>query len=140
MCWPGSAITQRQAGKPRIAQGFGHALTAGAITRGVDIRFRHATGIGSGAEKVTEMTFLVAPCCDLDGAICARIRVDDTRGFECIDDTKRAIEPAGVTLAFEMRAGQQLRSGSLAGSDDVADAIDRAGQPRLGKTIDKPMQ
>ena len=58
----------RPAGKPHIAQGLTHGPAAGAIARGVDVRLSHATNIGSAAEEVTEMSFLIAPRCDLDGA------------------------------------------------------------------------
>ena len=57
------------------------------------------------------MSFLVAPRCDFDGAVDFRIRIDDAGGFERIDDAQRTIEPAGIILAFEMRAGQQFCSG-----------------------------
>ena len=67
--------------------------------------------IGPGAEEMAEMSFLVAPGRDLDGAGGVRIGIDDAGGFERIDDAERPIEPARVILAFEMRAGQQFRSG-----------------------------
>ena len=56
-------------------------------------------------------------------------------GFERIDDAKRPIEPARVVLAFEMRSGQQFRSGLCAGAEHIADAVDLGGEAGLGKPL-----
>ena len=79
------------------------------------------------------MSFLIAPCCDFNGAIDARIGIDYAGGLQGIDDAKRPIEPARKILAFEMRAGQQFRSGFRACTKYVADAVDLGGKQCFGK-------
>ncbi len=86
------------------------------------------------------MAFLVAPCCDFDGAFGVRIGVDDAGGFQRIDDAERAIEPAGVILAFEMRARQQFRPGFRARGEQIADAVDLTGKSSVGKLLRQPFQ
>jgi hypothetical protein len=86
------------------------------------------------------MPFLIAPCRDFDGAVCVRIRIDDAGGFERIHHAKRPIEPAREILAFEMRSGQQFRSGFLTGAEYIADAVDIGGKRCLGKPLRKPLQ
>ena len=86
------------------------------------------------------MSFLIAPGRDLDGAVDARIGIDDAGGFERIDDAERAIEPARKILAFEMRAGQQFRSGFRAGAEHIADAVDLGVEPCLRKPLRQPLQ
>src|SRR5436309_716193 len=89
---------------------------------------------------MSEMALLVAPCRDLDGAIHIRIAIDHAGRFEGIDDAKRPIEPARKILTFEVRSSQQFWPGSVAGSEHVADSVDRRVQPRLGKFFGKPLQ
>ena len=87
------------------------------------------------------MAFLVAPRGDLDSAVDAGIGVEHARGFERIDDAERAVEPAGMVLAFEMRAGQQLRPGLGAGAEHIADAVDRRpSSPASGNLRGQPLQ
>ena len=86
------------------------------------------------------MPFLVAPCRDFDGAVGVRVGIDNSGGFEGIDDAKRPIEPAGEILAFEMRSGQQFRPGFCTRAEHIADAVDRGGEPRLGKPLRQPLQ
>ena len=54
------------------------------------------------------------------------------RGLERIDDAERSIEPAGMVLAFEMRAREQLWAGLRAGAEHIADAVDLAVRPASG--------
>src|SRR3954467_2250111 len=115
----------RPTGKPHIAQGLTHGPAASAVARGVDVRLSHVTHIGSAAEEMTEMSFLIAPRRDFDGAPLGRIGIDDAGGLEGIDHAKRPIEPARVILALEMRPGQPLWPGLCADAEDVADAVDR---------------
>ena len=53
------------------------------------------------------MPFLVAPGRDVDAEIGGR-RVFGKRagGLEGVDDAERAVEPAGMVLALQMRAGE----------------------------------
>jgi hypothetical protein len=90
--------------------------------------------------KLPEMPFLVAPCRDLDRAVDAGITVDDARGFERIDHAERPIEPAGMVLAFEMRAREQLRSCFRTGAEHIADAVDCRGEVGIGQVRRQPVQ
>src|SRR5262245_62379767 len=45
-----------------------------------------------------------------------------------------------MVLAFEMGAGEQLWSGLRAGTEHIADAVDRSGQARLGQLFRQPFQ
>jgi hypothetical protein len=78
-----------------------HSPAAGAVACGVDVRVGYTANIGSAAQEMAEMSFLIAPCCDFDGAFHARIGIDHAGGFEGIDDAKRSIEPARKILTFE---------------------------------------
>ena len=78
------------------------------------------------------MSFLIAPCRDFNGAVDVRVGIDDAGGLEGIDDAKRPIEPAREILAFEMRPGQQFRSGFCACAEHIADAVDCSGESCLG--------
>ena len=92
--------------KTHVAQRLAHGFSTGAVACGVDIGLGDAADIRSAAKETSEMSFLVAPCRNFNGAVCAQIEIDHAGGLEGIDDAKRPIEPAGVVLAFEMRARQ----------------------------------
>ena len=66
---PAFAGRARPAGETGFAQRVAHGFAAGAVARGVDIRFGDAADIGPAAEKTAEMAFLVAPGRDFDGAV-----------------------------------------------------------------------
>ena len=108
---PRSALSARAAGKPDLAQGLAHGAIAVAVARGVDVGFADRADIGAAAEETAEMAFLVAPGRDLDGALDVRIGIEHAGGFQRIDDAERPVEPAGIVLAFQMRAREQLWSG-----------------------------
>jgi len=102
-------LRARTAGKACLAERVAHGSVAVAVARGIDVALGHATDVGSAAQEAAEMTFLVAPRRDFDGAFDARVGIDDSGGLQRIDDAQRAIEPARVILAFEMRSRQQFR-------------------------------
>src|SRR5450759_5907467 len=104
---PGFGRDAGAAGKTHIAQGLAHGPAAGAVARGIDVRVGYTANIGSAAQEMAEMSFLVAPCCDFDGALDARLGIDHAGGFEGVDDAERSIEPAGEILTFEVGSGQQ---------------------------------
>ena len=80
------------------------------------------------------MAFLVAPGGDLDRAVeRRRIGIEHARGLERVDDAERAVEPAGIVLAFEMRARKELWAGLGADADDIADTVDCGGKACLGQ-------
>src|SRR5487761_2646392 len=134
---PACGRRARPAGKTRVALGSEQGASA-AVARGVDVRVGDGADIGSAAEERTEMPFLVAPCRDFNGAIGVRVEVENSGGFQRINDTKRPIEPAGIILAFEMRAGQQFRPGFCACAEHIADAVDCGGEVRLGQMLRQP--
>ena len=78
------------------------------------------------------MSFLIAPSRDFDRAGRIRIGIYGAGGFEGIHDAKRPIEPAREILAFEMRPGQQFRSGFRTCAEYIADAVDRRGEAASG--------
>ena len=122
---PGFGPGARPAGKTDVAQRLAHGSAAAAVACGVDVRLGYAADVRPAAEEVAEMSFLIAPCRDFNGAVDVRVGIDDAGGFEGIHDAKRPIEPAREILAFEMRPGQQFRSGFCAGAEHIADAVDR---------------
>ncbi len=130
----------RPASQTHIAQGVPHGPAAAAVARRVDVRVGYTANIGSAAQEMAEMSFLIAPCSDFDSAFCARIGIDHAGGFKGIDDAKRPIEPARVILAFKVRPGQQFCSGFCAGAEHVADAVDRSGEPGFRKLLGQPLQ
>ena len=130
----------RPAGKSGLAEGVAHGLAAAAVARVVDLRLGDCADIGPAAEELAEVAFLVAPRCDVDGAVDLRIRIDDAGGFERIDDAQRTIEPARKVLALEMRSRQQFRTGFFAGAEDVADAVDLGCEACVRKPLRQPLQ
>lgn len=86
------------------------------------------------------MAFLVAPGGDLDRAVEGAIGIEHARGLERVDDAERAVEPAGIVLAFEMRTRKQLWAGLGTGADDIADTVDCGGKACLGQSRAKPFQ
>ena len=126
--------------KPDLTQGVAHGATAGTVTRGVDLGFGHTADIGPAAEETSKMSFLVAPRRDLDGAFDIGIGIEHAGGFQRIDDAKRPVEPARIVLAFEMGAGQQIRSGPCAGAEQIADAVDGGGEVGLRQPRGQPLQ
>jgi hypothetical protein len=86
------------------------------------------------------MAFLVAPGRDVDAHVAHfRVVAERPRRLEPVDDAERAIEPAGVVLAFDMRAGQQARPAGAAVADHGADAVDARVQPGLLEPVAEPM-
>src|SRR5260370_21160703 len=130
----------RPAGKAHISQGLPHGSVAVAVARGLDLIIGHTANVRPAAEEASEMSFLIAPGRDFDGAICVRVGIDDSGGFERIYDAKRPIEPAREILAFKMRSSQQFRSGFCACAEDIADAVHRRSEAGLGKPLGKPLQ
>src|SRR5438045_2590730 len=61
--------------KPHIAQRLAHGAAAAAVARRVDVGFAERADIGSAAEEMSEMSLLVTPRRDLDGAVDVRIAV-----------------------------------------------------------------
>ena len=123
-----------------LTQRFAHGPATAAVARGVDIGFGDVADIGAAAEETSEMSFLIAPRRDFNGAFEVRVGIENARGFEGVHDAKRPIEPARVVLAFEMRPGQQPGSGLRTGAQHIADAVDRSGQPGLGQPLHQPLQ
>src|SRR4051812_19065991 len=88
------------AGKTHLAQSLAHAAAAGAIAGSVDIGLGYTANIGPAAKETAEMSFLIAPRRDFDGAVCVRVGIDDAGGFKGKHDAKRTVEPAREVLAF----------------------------------------
>ena len=130
----------RAAGKTHLVQRFPHGSVAVAIARGVDVIIGDSANVGPAAKERAEMSFFIAPCRNFDGAVDVRVGIDNSGGLKGIHDAERPIEPAGEILAFEMRPGQQFRSGVCAGAEHIADAIDRNREPCLRKPRGKPLQ
>ena len=86
------------------------------------------------------MALLVAPGRDVDAHVAhIRILAERARRLEPVDDAERAIEPAGMVLAFDMRAGEKMRTACAAVADHGADAVDARVQPGLVEPVAKPM-
>jgi hypothetical protein len=86
------------------------------------------------------VSFLVAPGGNLDRAFERGIGIEHAGRFERVDDPERAVEPAGVVLAFEVRSREQLGSRLCAGAKDIADAVDRGGEACVGQLLHQPIQ
>jgi hypothetical protein len=117
---PGTRTTRQT----HLSQRLPHGAVGIAIPCGVDIRLGHVTNIRPATEEMAEMSFLIAPCCDFNGAADGRVGVDDAGGFQCVDHAKRAIKPAGKILTFEMRSREQFRPTLRACAENVADTVD----------------
>src|SRR5262249_29778335 len=130
----------RSFGEANTLQRLPHAAIAVAVTRGVDVSFGDGADIGTAAEEGAEMTFLVAPRGDLDGTVEIRVAIERARGFQRIDHAERPIQPAGIILAFEMRAREQFGAGFRARAEHIADAVDGGGEARLRKARRQPFQ
>ena len=69
----------------------------------------------------------------LGAAVCPGLEV-----FERVDDAKRAVEPAGVVLAFQMRTREQFCARLGAAAQHVADAVDDGSKPCLRQLAGQP--
>jgi hypothetical protein len=86
------------------------------------------------------MALFVEPRGDVDTHIReARVRAQDSRRLQRVDDPERAIEPAGVVLAFEMRPGEHPCARRAAVADHVGDAVDPGVEPRRLEPRRKPV-
>src|SRR5262249_11285403 len=109
----------------RRRQRFAHRRAAGAVTRIVDVGLGDATDERAAPEEAPEMPLLVAERDDVDAGIAGRpVLSQRACGFERINDAERTIEPAGVVLAFEMRAREDLAALGAAPPEYIADAVD----------------
>ena len=84
------------------------------------------------------MTFLVAARRDVDAGIAARL-FGRARGLERVDAAERAVEPAGLVLRLEMRAGERLARRPRCHAEHVADAVDRRLEPGLRASLGEPV-
>ena len=67
------AAARGPAGETDLAQRVAHGSAAAAVARGVDVGLGDAADIGPAAEETAEMSFLVAPRRDFDGAVDVRV-------------------------------------------------------------------
>src|SRR2546423_4354509 len=84
------------------------------------------------------MSLLVAEHHDIDAGIAARF-LNAAGGLERVDAAERAIEPAGMVLRFQMRAGKDFAAARPALSQNIADAIDRRLEAGLGAPLREPL-
>jgi hypothetical protein len=126
-----SGFDARAAGKTSVLQRLAHRALAAAVARCVDLFVGDSADIGPASEELAEMSFLIAPRRDFDGAD-GRIGIDHAGGFERIDDSERAVQPASEILALKMRPGEQFRSCLCAGTQHVADAVDLGSKGSFG--------
>ena len=95
-------------------------------------RPRSAADIGPAAEEAAEMAFLVAPGGDFDGAFGGGS--DRSRAPPRAHRRRRADHRASRrSSGFRDAARQQFRSCLRACAEHVADAVDRAGEARVGQ-------
>ena len=83
------------------------------------------------------MPLLVGEHHHIDAGIAACF-LDRARGLERVDAAERAIEPAGVILRFQVRAGKDFAAASPALSQNVADAVDRCLEPGFSAPLREP--
>src|SRR6185436_14443741 len=120
-------------GMKRLAQRRAVVL----VLRSVDILFGEHAGERLRAEERAEMPLLVGKHNHVDAGIAARF-LKRARGFERVDAAERAVEPAGMVLRFQMRAGENLGAARPALSQNVADTVDRRFESRFGAALGKP--
>ena len=130
----------RPVGEPRALQGVAKRRAVIAVPGLVDILLAQKADEGSAADERAEMALLVAPGRDVDAHVAhIRILTERPRRLEPVDDAERTIEPAGMVLAFDMRAGEKMRTARAAVADHGADAVDARVQPGLFEPVAKPM-
>ena len=132
MCRPDFGLDARATGKSSILQRLPHRAVAAAVAGRFDLFVGDSADIGPASEELTEMSFLIAPCRDFDGAVDGRIRIDDAGGFKRVDDTERPVEPACEILTLKMRSREQFRSRLCTAAQHVADAVDLGSKQCLG--------
>ena len=109
-----------------------------AVARLVDVRLAEHADKRAAAEERAEMALLVAECRDVDADL-AGLLGQRPRGFERIDDAECAVEPAGMILGFEMRAGEHLAAGRARAAEHIADAVDRRLEAGLRHAFGQPL-
>src|SRR5262249_60730946 len=91
------------------------------------------------AEKAAEVPLFVAEHRHVDADLAGRgVRGDGTRGLQRIDAPQGPVEPAGMVLALQMRAGEDLAAGCRALAEDIADAVDRGNEFGLRQSTPEP--
>src|SRR5215203_1301411 len=137
---PGLELQARPAGKPGLVERLAQRRAVVAVPRLVDLLLGEQAHERARAEERAEMPLLVAPGRDVDAKI-GRRRILGKRagGLEAVDDAERAVEPAGMVLALEMRAGEHLWPRRPARSEDAADAVDLGVEPGLGESLGEPV-
>src|SRR4051794_372878 len=133
-------LQARPAGKRGLVERLAQGGAVVAVTRLVDLVLGEQAHERARAEEGAEMPLLVAPGRDVDAEIGGRrVLGKGARGLEAVDDAERAVEPASMVLALEMRAGEHLTPRRAAEAEDAADAVDRGVEPGLGEAVGEPV-
>src|SRR5262249_29384639 len=126
-------LQPRAAGVTGLRQRLAHRRAAHAVARVVDVGFGDLAEKRAAAEEDAEVALLVAERDDIDAGVAGRlVLAQGARGFERVDHAERTVEPAGVILAFDVRAGENLSPGRARKADHIADAIDLGIEAGLG--------
>ena len=114
-------------------------MPLGFVGGRVDLAFLQQSDKRPAAEEAAEMPLLVAEHDDVDAEIGGGgILGDRARRLQRIDAAERTIEPAGMVLAFEMRARQHLLPVRTAPAENVGDAVDLRVKAGFAHPAGKP--
>jgi len=120
-------------------QGLAQCHARGTVDSPIQLTLLDEADERAAAEEAAEVPLFVAEHrhveADLPGR---RVRGDHTRGLQCIDATQGPVEPTGIVLAFQMRAGEDLAAGRRALAEDIADAVDRGDEVGLRQSTREP--
>ena len=85
------------------------------------------------------MTLLVREGDDVDALAGGRIGFMDGPGrLEGVNYTERTVQPAGLVLALDVRAGEDVRSIAGRAADDIGYAVDFGGMTKGLELLTKP--
>src|SRR5712692_2776118 len=122
---PGIDGEARAAGIAGLRQRVAHGHAAGAVARLVEVLLGEQADERPAAHEVEEVPFLVAEGghVDAEPGHC-RVCRERSRRLARVDDAERAVEPAGMVLRLDVRAGEHFSPGRAAKTQYVADAVD----------------
>ncbi|WP_332308988.1 hypothetical protein [Roseococcus microcysteis] len=124
-------LRPRQAFKARLAQRLAERLAVVAVLQTVDLAVFQDAEQRAAADEAAVVALLIGEGDDIHRQPGAGKR--DTRHH-----TQRAIQPAGLILAFDMAAHQQMRTRPGVAAEDIADAVHAGLQPHLAHAVHQP--
>jgi hypothetical protein len=120
-------------------QGFAHRHARDTVEGPIELPLFERADERAAAEETAEVALFIAEHRHIDANLPGRgVRGNGTRSLQGIDAPQGPVEPSGIVLALQMRAGEDLATGSRALAEDIADAIDGGTEIGLRQSTREP--